>query len=95
MYLKWKQAMDDEMDAPISPQTWDLAPTFSKLHVISYRWVFIIKHCPDGATYRYKARLYVRGFIQTYGVDYLETFVWWLISTPSVSYFFLLSTING
>ena len=38
-------------------------------------WIFTMKHNVDGSIERYKAKLVVKGNIQTYGVDYQETFV--------------------
>ena len=40
---------------------------------VGCRWVFTVKHKPDGTVDRYKARLMAKGYIQTYEVDYEET----------------------
>ncbi|MCR2848001.1 reverse transcriptase domain-containing protein, partial [Heyndrickxia coagulans] len=42
--------------------------------VVSYKWIFTVKHNSDGSINRYKARLVARGFTQSYGIDYQETF---------------------
>ena len=57
MCWEWKQVMDDEMNAIISRQIWDLLSTSFELHVVSCYWAFTIKHHPDGTVDRYKARL--------------------------------------
>jgi len=69
----WKQAMDEEMDALISRETWELVSAL-KDDVVSYRWVHTLKYRPDGSMDRYKSRLVAKRYTQTYGVNYFETF---------------------
>ena len=42
--------------------------------VIGCRWVFAVKVNPDGLVARLKVRLVAKGYAQTYGVDYSDTF---------------------
>lgn len=42
--------------------------------VIGCKWAFMVKHNADGSIERYKVRLVAKGFTQTYGVDYRQTF---------------------
>jgi hypothetical protein len=41
---------------------------------VGCKWVFTIKQSPEGKIEMYKARLVARGYSQTYGIDYDETF---------------------
>lgn len=38
-------------------------------------WVFAIKHKANGTFEKYKVRLVIKGYTQSYGVDYQDNFV--------------------
>ena len=54
--------------------TWDEADLPPEKRSVSSKWVITIKYLSNGDIERYKARLVARGFTQTYGDDYMDTF---------------------
>jgi hypothetical protein len=70
----WRRAMDQEYDALLKNKTWHLVPSQAGRNIIDCKWVYKIKHKPDGTIDMYKARLVAKGFKQRYGIDYEDTF---------------------
>jgi len=66
--------MDAEMEALEKNGTWDLVNLPNGKKLVGCKWVYTIKYKADGSIERYKARLVDKGFTQTNGVDYMETF---------------------
>ncbi|KAL4290467.1 hypothetical protein GQ457_14G000950 [Hibiscus cannabinus] len=70
----WRSAMDDEIHAMETLQTWSVVPLLEGKQAIDCKWVYRIKHKADGSIDRYKARLVAKGFTQIEGVHYTDTF---------------------
>lgn len=70
----WKAAMEEEMKCLEESSTWLLTDLPPDRKAISNRWIYRIKREADSSIKRYRARLVVRGFSQTPGADYNETF---------------------
>jgi Reverse transcriptase (RNA-dependent DNA polymerase)/Chromo (CHRromatin Organisation MOdifier) domain len=70
---QWLAAMERELEAIKTLQTWDVVPRPRDRKVISAKWVFAIKNLTSG-TPLFKARLVARGFTQVPGVDYDVTY---------------------
>ncbi|WVZ92208.1 hypothetical protein U9M48_038291 [Paspalum notatum var. saurae] len=71
---KWCEAMLEELRALEKNKTWDIVKLPMGKKVVSCKWVFTVKQTPEGKVERYKARLVARGYSQTYGINYDETF---------------------
>jgi hypothetical protein len=70
----WIAAVEAELKSLQDHGTWKVVPRPEGKRIVSCKWVWRIKTKPDGTVERYKARLVARGFTQTRGVDYNETF---------------------
>ena len=69
----WNEAMDSEMIALNDSGTWELTPLPNDKKAIRCKWVYKVKHNAHGLISRYKARLVVKGYAQTYGIDFEDT----------------------
>ncbi len=71
---KWDNAMDAEM-APLDVNaTWELVALPKDKKAIGCKWVYKVKHNADGYVSSYKAILVAKGYAQTCGIDYEETY---------------------
>ena len=60
--------------ALVQNHTWDLEPYSPQYNIFGNKWVFKLKFNPNRCVERYKARLIAKGFYQTLGNDFKETF---------------------
>ena len=66
--------MHEEIKALEKNGTWELTKLPLRKSTVECKWIFNVKYKVDGNIDIYKARLVAKGFMQTYGVDYQETF---------------------
>ena len=66
--------MNEEMQALCKNETWDLVHHSPHKKAIGCRWIYKVKYNVDGFVNRDKAPLIAKGYAQTHGVDYEETF---------------------
>ena len=65
--------MKDEMDSLLKNKTWDLYKFLVGKKELLNKWVYKLKE-EDGGKKWFKARLVVKGFTQTKGIDFDEIF---------------------
>jgi transposase InsO family protein len=87
----WLPAVEDELKSHDENGTWsvqEISLLANDCKPIPGKWVFKRKLLPDGGI-RFKARLVIRGFLQRYGIDFMETYA----PTASLASFRLLVAI--
>ena len=71
---KWLDAMNAEIQSMYDNKVWDLVELPPECRTVGCKWIFKKKTDMDGNVQTYKARLLAKGFTQTQGIDYEETF---------------------
>ncbi|XP_019160923.1 PREDICTED: uncharacterized protein LOC109157475 [Ipomoea nil] len=59
---QWRDAMDQEFNALLHNNTWELTPATPHMNIIGCKWVFRTKRKVDGSVERYKAQLVAKGW---------------------------------
>ncbi|RVW98483.1 Retrovirus-related Pol polyprotein from transposon RE1 [Vitis vinifera] len=65
---------EEEIQALEKNGTWEISELPKGKRPVGCKWIFTVKHNPDGSINRFKARLVAKGFTQSYDIDYEETF---------------------
>ncbi|GKB39718.1 retrotransposon protein, putative, ty1-copia subclass [Tanacetum coccineum] len=73
-FNKWLKAMNMEMQSMKDNQIWVLVNLPPNGRPVRNKWLFKKNIDMDGNVHTFKARLIAKGYTQTYGVDYEETF---------------------
>ena len=86
---EWKKSIIEEQQSLIKLNTFEVVPRPKNKPTVKSRYVFKIKTDETGKISRFKTRLVAKGYTQTHGVDYFDTF------SPALrlsSFRYLLST---
>lgn len=86
--------MNEEYTALQKNHTWDLVPLSKNMNLVGCKWVFRVKYNADGFVLKYKGRLVAKGFHQTTGVNYAETFIP-VVKAPTIRVLFSLAATYG
>jgi hypothetical protein len=70
----WRKAMEEEIQSIEKNNTWQLMQLPPNKKAIAVKWVYKVKHLPDGSIAKHKARLVAKGFLQKPGIDFTKIF---------------------
>jgi hypothetical protein len=71
---EWEKSTREEYESIMKNKTWTLVDLPPERKAIGCKWVFKVKYDAQGNVERYKSRLVAKGYSQTEGVDFNETF---------------------
>ncbi|KAG9454135.1 hypothetical protein H6P81_007039 [Aristolochia fimbriata] len=71
---KWRNVMDEEIEAIKKNDTWELTTLPVGHKAIEVKWVYKTNTNQEGKVEKHKARLVTKGYKQKFGVDYEEVF---------------------
>ena len=72
--LVWKEAIQSEIDSILQNHTWELVDLLPGYKPLSSEWVCKRKMKVDESIHKYKTRLVIKGYRQTEGLDYFDTY---------------------
>ena len=72
--LMWKESINSEIESILHNHTWELVDLPPGCKPLSSKWVFKRKRKVDGSIDKYKERLMIKGYKQTEGLDYFDTY---------------------
>ena len=70
----WVDAMMEEYKSIMKNDVWEVVPRPAGKLVVTYRWIYKIKHTANCSVKKYKSIFVAHGFTQIEGIDYDETF---------------------
>lgn len=71
---QWKEACDKEIKNIMDMGVCKIVDRPTNFPVVAGRWHFKLKLNPNGTIHKYKARYVAKGFTQTEGVDFKDTY---------------------
>ncbi|KAG8475880.1 hypothetical protein CXB51_032703 [Gossypium anomalum] len=71
---EWTLTAQEEYEALLRNNTWDLVPLPANRRAVGCKWVFKLKCHSNGTIARYKGRLVVKGYLQEARIDFHKTF---------------------
>ncbi|EOY00950.1 Uncharacterized protein TCM_010856 [Theobroma cacao] len=70
----WRATIDAKMNMIKKNGTWILVDRPHEQNIVGVKWIYRTKLNLDSSVNKHKAKLVVKGYAQTYGIDYFETF---------------------